>query len=206
MFVDCIVKNRGAISEPWREFKKQGNSLFLFSLVVALVMVASALLLALPILVPIMAGGGSFRGHNVYLISMIVLWVTAFFLIFMAWTLIAQMMVPIMYRQKCRASEAFRSAWRLIAKYPGEIVLYCLFWIVLCMAVVFVSCLATCATCCLTALPYVGTVILLPIFVCLRAFSLLFLRQFGPGYDVWPALPPPLEPPMQAASPELSPA
>lgn len=67
------------------------------------------------------------------------------------------------------------------------------------MAVVVVSCLATCATCCLTAIPYVGTVVLLPVFVCLRAFSLLFLRQFGPDYDVWPSLPPPppqTEPPI----------
>ncbi|HET9856554.1 MAG TPA: hypothetical protein VFP99_01860, partial [Chthoniobacterales bacterium] len=29
MFVDCIVKDRGAIAEPWREFREQGNSYFL---------------------------------------------------------------------------------------------------------------------------------------------------------------------------------
>ncbi|PYL61716.1 MAG: hypothetical protein DMF24_06460 [Verrucomicrobia bacterium] len=27
--------------------------------------------------------------------------------------------------------------------------------------------------------------ILLPVFVLLRSFSLLFLRQFGPDYDAW---------------------
>src|SRR6266404_1154661 len=34
MFIDCIVKNRGAIAEPWRNFRKEGNSYFLFSLLV----------------------------------------------------------------------------------------------------------------------------------------------------------------------------
>ena len=53
---------------------------------------------------------------------------------------------------------------------------------------VMISCVVTCATCCIAAIPYVGTVILLPIPVTLGAFSLLFLRQFGPDYDVWAGL------------------
>src|SRR5207249_9340168 len=32
IFVDCIVKNRGAIRDPWPEFQKEGNSYLLFSL------------------------------------------------------------------------------------------------------------------------------------------------------------------------------
>src|SRR5256714_13624418 len=63
--------------------------------------------------------------------------------------------------------------------------LYGSFVFVLAVASVVVSCLVTCATCCAAAIPYVGTVILLPVFVLLRLFSLLFLRQFGPDYDVW---------------------
>jgi hypothetical protein len=57
------------------------------------------------------------------------------------------------------------------------------------IAAVIVGGAATCATCCLAALPYIGTVILLPVFVCLRAYGLLFIRQFGPDYDVWAAIP-----------------
>src|SRR6266436_4294546 len=62
---------------------------------------------------------------------------------------------------------------------------YCLFLIVLALASAMVGCVVTCATWCIAAIPYVGTVILLPVFVLLRSFSLLFLRQFGPKYDVW---------------------
>jgi hypothetical protein len=67
-----------------------------------------------------------------------------------------------------------------------------------------ISAIATCATCCLAALPYIGTVILLPVFVCLRAFGLCFIRQFGADYDVWSTvsqstpMPPPEPPPLPA--------
>src|SRR5207237_4107223 len=101
------------------------------------------------------------------------------------WSLMVNFIVPVMYIQRCRASESFGIVARLVAAQPGEILLYCLFLIVLALATAIVACLVTCATCCIAAIPYIGTVILLPVFVLLRSFSLLFLRQFGPESDVW---------------------
>ena len=40
ILVDCIVRNRAAIVEPWKEFRAEGNSFFLFSLLVVLVLIA----------------------------------------------------------------------------------------------------------------------------------------------------------------------
>jgi hypothetical protein len=57
MFIDCIVKNRSAITEPWREFQKEGNSYFLFSLVFAFVFVIFVALLSLPLIIL------AIRGH-----------------------------------------------------------------------------------------------------------------------------------------------
>ena len=37
IFVDCVVRNRAAIVAPWKEFRAEGNSFFLFSLLVVLV-------------------------------------------------------------------------------------------------------------------------------------------------------------------------
>src|SRR5438552_1428249 len=34
IFTDCVVRNRAAIVEPWREYRKEGNSYFLFQLAV----------------------------------------------------------------------------------------------------------------------------------------------------------------------------
>jgi hypothetical protein len=195
MFIDCIVKNRGAIAEPWHDFRKEGNSYFLFSLVVGLALFVFAVLLSVPLILLVVKGRHYFFIHrdqlNIYLISGIVAWAFVVILFVLAWSLIANFMTPVMYRRRCRAYEAFRTVTKLIAANPGEILLYCLFLIVLALATAIVACLVTCATCCIAAIPYVGTVILLPVFVLLRSFSLLFLRQFGPEYDVWASFLPP---------------
>ncbi|HUB67829.1 MAG TPA: hypothetical protein VL981_10130, partial [Candidatus Methylacidiphilales bacterium] len=57
--------------------------------------------------------------------------------------------------------------------------------IVLWIAVVILSTIACCLTCCIAALPYLGTVVLLPALIFVRCFSLDCLAQFGPQYDVW---------------------
>ena len=79
----------------------------------------------------------------------------------------------------------------LVSSHPGPILLYVLFLLVLAVAVVVISCAVACATCCIAAIPYVGTVIFLPVSVTLGAFSFLLLRQFGLDYDVWAGFIPP---------------
>ena len=191
MFIDCIVKNRGSVAEPWRGFRTEGNSYFLFSLLIGFGLLIFAGLFSLPLVLPAIKDDNFLRSHDVYLISAIAGWILVMILVVLAWALVTSFMVPIMYRQRCRAPKAFGIVFRLIAAYPGEILLYCLFLIVLALATAIVACVATCATCCIAAIPYIGTVILLPVFVLLRSFSLLFLRQFGPDYDVWATFMPP---------------
>jgi hypothetical protein len=190
MFVDCIVKNRGAVAEPWREFRSEGNSYFLFSLLVGFGLLLFAGLLSLPLVLPAIKDHNFLRTHSVYLISAVAGWILVAILLILVWALVTSFMVPIMYRQRCRATKGFATATRLIAAHPGEILLYCLFWIVLALGGAMAGCIAACATCCIAVIPYVGTVILLPLFVLLRSFSLLFIRQFGPDYDVWASFTP----------------
>src|SRR6266436_4650653 len=195
MFIDCIVKNRGAIAEPWREFRTEGNSYFLFSLTAAVCLVLFAALVSAPLVYVAIRGRFYLSLHRdrlePYVLLITALWVFIILLAVFGWALIVNFMVPVMYRRRCRAYQAFRAATSLIARHPGEIVLYCLFLIVLAVASVMLGCVVTCATCCIAAIPYVGTVLLLPVFVLLRSFSLLFLRQFGPEYDVWAGSMPP---------------
>src|SRR6266542_784413 len=107
MFIDCIVKNRGAIAEPWRDFRKEGNSYFLFSLLVGLAFLIFAALLSLPLVAPVISDTAFLHTHNVYLICVIATWVFVMLLLVLAWALIANFMVPVMYRQQCRALTAF---------------------------------------------------------------------------------------------------
>ena len=191
IFTDCIARNRAAIVDPWREYRREGNSYFLFLLAV---MVVSMLIFGLFGLLGFLFFGLS--AHNADNLTVTPLFIVLLVLFFLVWVcfaffvgLISYFMVPLMYVRRCRALDAFRQTAKLVTEHLGSFILFCLFACVLLIAAVVVGGAATCATCCLAALPYIGTVILLPVFVCLRAYGLFFIRQFGRDYDVWAAIP-----------------
>ena len=200
IFTDCIVRNRGAIAEPWREYRSEGNSYFLFTLAVGFGSMLLLGLIAISSLVPFGIYGQGRSNHEMapLFIVVIIVFAVAWVCFAVLFGLISYFMIPVMYNRRCRAFDAFRETARLVLENGGPFVLFCLFSICLLIGTGLLSGIVTCATCCLAALPYVGTVILLPIFVCLRAFGLCFIRQFGPEYDVWAAVrsstpePPPL--------------
>jgi hypothetical protein len=57
------------------------------------------------------------------------------------------------------------------------------------MAIGIIVLLAILATCCIAGclmlLPFIGTVLLLPVLVFKRAYSLYYLAQYGSQYDVF---------------------
>ncbi len=194
IFTDCIVKNRGAIGEPWREYRREGNSYFLFSLAVAAGMIVLVLLMASIIVLPF----GVFSNHDgptggakAALVVILILFGLLWIVIAIAFALILHFMVPVMYRRRCSAREAFVDVAKLIAANPGPFLLFVLFMIALGLGVAIVGTILACATCCIGALPYISTVLLLPAIVWLAAYRLLFIRQFGDQYDVWAAATPP---------------
>jgi len=135
MLIDCIVKNRGAIAEPWREFRTEGNSYFLFSLMATVCLVLFTALLSAPLVYVAIRGRFYLSLHRdrlePHVVLIIALWVFIILLVVFAWALIVNFMVPVMYRRRCRAYQAFRAATSVISRHPGEIVLYCLFLIIL---------------------------------------------------------------------------
>lgn len=213
IFTDCVVKNRAAIVAPWNEYRREGNSFFLFSLAVMFLALVVMAALVLPIVVPL----GLFS-HGKLTTEIHPLAVVAFVLVGLLWlafavffAVVTQFMIPIMYRRHCLAREAFFEVLRLVLARPGPIILYVLFGFVLILALLLVSTIVSCLTCCVAGLPYVSSVVLLPAFVWLLAFKLLFLQQFGPDYDVWataesqaPAAAPTV-PPVQPPPPPTSP-
>jgi len=188
IFTDCVVKNRGAIGEPWREYRREGNSFFLFSLVVA---AGTMVLIGITILaVVVLLGGFSGNrelggGATVALVVILSVFGLIWFALIVFWALVSQFMIPVMYRRRCLAREAFADVAKLIFANPGPVILFVLFMIVLAIAIGIVATMLACMTCCIAALPYVSTVVLLPAIVWLAAYRLLFIRQFGDQYDVW---------------------
>ena len=81
----------------------------------------------------------------------------------------------------------------MLSANAGRFALYILFYILITLvigSVLFALILVTC--CCagrVMALPYLGTVLLLPILVFKRSYSTFYLAQYGPEYNVF--MPPP---------------
>ena len=212
MFIDCIVRNRGAIQAPWREYRREGNSLFLWSLAVAAITLVLTAIFALPVFLPYLTQG-EFGEFGVVMTTYVVAVLAVLIVAGLAIAIITWFMVPVMYRQRCSAPAAFVAVLRLMASDPAPFIFYILLAAAALIGASLVSCVAMCVTCCLAAVPYLGTVLLLPVYVFHYGFGLLFLRQFGREYDVWanvPALeqpgspgePPPVEPPAEPPAPE----
>jgi len=203
IFTDCIVRDRGAIVEPWHEYHEEGNSYFILNLLVAFCSLLIFGGLGLLFL-------ASWYWHHPLLpLAVLILIAVILGLAAAVVSLVLKLIVPVMYRQRCGAADAFLQVWNLVLDRPGLFILYVLFYLVLLIAAAMIGCIATCVTCCAAMLPYIGTVILLPVVTVLFAFPLCFLRQFGEQYDVWAGVrpvelpPPPPIPPIQETSPSV---
>jgi len=192
MFLDGVVQNRGAVVEPWHRFRTPGNSLFGFRVVFGLAALAVFLLIAgagLAIAWPdIQAERFGVMAVAAIVVTSLLL-IPAMLVLVLIGALLKDFVVPVMYLRGVRALAAWGIVWREIL--PGnfwKIVLFYLMRIVLGLGIAVVAIVATCFTCCLTIVPYLGTVILLPIFVFMRSYSVYFLQQFGPGWQFFPAV------------------
>jgi len=199
IFVDCVVRNRAAIAQPWREYRVEGNRFFVLQFLISFCSLLVFGGLALFVFL------NQWWHHSIAPIALLILFGVALFLVALVIALIMKFVVPVMYRQRCDAISAFGQVWGLIAQHPGVFVLFGLFYIVLCVAAAMIGFIAACATCCIAAIPYVGTVILLPVVLFLYAYPLCFLRQFGDSYDVWAGVTPAEVPPPPPAEPPVPP-
>ena len=193
MFLDCVAQNKAEVVNPWHRFSRHANSLFLFRLGLAIVTFAVALVFVLlGGLVAFLADTG--LGFNVvsimgmvccgvfFVATLIVSWVAAKFT--------KDFAVPIMYLKTHSAVKAWHVLLDVISVNMGRFFIYIVFQAIIAAAIlgmmVAAMCLTCCCAACLFALPYIGTVVLLPIHVFGRSYSLYYLAQYGPEFDVFP--------------------
>ena len=203
VFLDNVVHKRGAISKPWSEYGREGNSLFIWKLIIDIVLFISIGLSVVLIgvlvfpgfldksLMPLSAAGMFISLWIILLVALLVAYLRLF---------IQDFVVVIMYKHRVSFTEAWSRFMGLLRQRPAELLLYGLFVAVLYVALSLVLGILGMATCCvgflIVAIPYVGSVVLLPIHATYRAFSAEFLAQFGPEYDVFEG-PVPEQPPVQ---------
>jgi len=196
LFIDNIVRNRGAISWPWSYYARQGNSLFLFYLLFVLIMIVAIVpivIVAVVMAIPLFHNSSWPAVWEIVVFVILGLLYLAIIILFSVILFVfRELGVPLMFRNGLMARDAFLITMRLIKAYPGSIALFVLLRIAIFIGVAIISVIACCLTCCVALLPYIGTVILLPALVFVRCFSLDCLAQFGPEYDVWTVdVPPP---------------
>jgi hypothetical protein len=194
MFAHCVAGNIAEVVVPWNKFAGHANSLFLFRIVVGL---AGIVVVGLPIALVVVSIIALCKAAVIGLaISGIVVAVLAFIGTIILFGLIAKLttdfVVPIMLLNTASCVAGWRMFLAILGANKARIALYILFQIVISMVIGFIAttiCLVTCCCCCcllvLFVLPYIGTVILLPLFAFQRAYSLYYLRQFGPAFDVF---------------------
>jgi len=194
IFLDNVVHDRAQIVEPWNRMRDLGNSLFLwrlgFMVAVGLVVLLLLVLLFAPAATLSFSdalGGLSYAAMVLGVLVLIALGIAAAFVTL----LLEGFVIPIMYKFELTATEAWRYFLPWLKARPWPFILYGLLILVLGFGFVLFFAITCVLTCCIVAIPYVGTVILLPIWVTYRLFSVEFLAQFDPGFDVFtPAVAP----------------
>lgn len=193
MFLYCVALDRAEVSEPWRRFAQTGNSLFWFRLLLGLI----GMLFMLPFIVAIALVAVGMAAHDSWNFAGIMVLIGLGFGVILVGIIFAlirkftvDFVVPIMFLRGSRCLDAWGEFRRLLRAHLSAFVLYILFQIVIAIAIgvmVIAIVLATCCIAgCLLAIPYVGTVLFLPVLVFKRAYSLHYLAQFGPTYNVFP--------------------
>ena len=196
MFLHCVALDKAEVSEPWRKFADEANSLFLFRLVLGVLAIIFTLpwLVIAVVIVGKMFLAGQFVPNGI--VSAIGFGLL-FFGVAIAFAIVQKLtldfVVPIMFLRRNRCLAAWGELGSLISGHVGTFILYFLFQIVLVIAIgviVFGAIIITCCIAgCLMVLPYIGTVLLLPVLMFKRCYSLYFLAQFGRDYDVFPPEP-----------------
>ncbi|HEV8244993.1 MAG TPA: hypothetical protein VGP93_04465 [Polyangiaceae bacterium] len=193
MFVESVLFDRHAVSEPWSRLRERAFSLFKFRMVLGLLgmtlmlpILAAALFVALPDI-------RAWRFESHAWLGILILFCNFLFLglpLTIISLLLEDFVVPIMYLRDL----ATTGAWKVLRAEilpgnAGTIVLFYLMQFLLGLAIGLLVLFITCLTCCLAALPYLSSVLLLPIHVFRRGYSLYFLEELG--QRVFPDLRPP---------------
>jgi hypothetical protein len=192
MLLHCIAGNKAEVVIPWAKYREHALSLFLFRVVfglVGLVVIAVPTVFMIFSILIMTRGGESLVGAIVGIVFLgLVVFVIAVCLGIVI-KLTTDFVVPIMFMRNIRIREAWAQFMQILSCNKGRFVLYLLFQIVIGMVIgllILVLCLVTCCCAgCFLILPYIGTVLLLPIHIFNMAYALYYLRQFGPQFDVF---------------------
>ena len=190
-FLYCVAQNKGEFLNPWRQYRGHADSLFSFRVVLGILafVVVVAFLALTGVVVASAIKTSGFGPYNIVAIVMCGLLSFAAMVVFgLIGMFTRDFVVPIMYLHNVKCTRAWRVLAGMISANMGRFILYVLFQFVIGLAigvlVLGMMCIC-CVACCFLAIPYVGTVLLLPFIVFGRSYSLYYLAQYGPDFNVF---------------------
>ncbi|MCD6175526.1 MAG: hypothetical protein J7K65_07165 [Planctomycetes bacterium] len=210
MFFHCVAQDKGEVVVPWKHYAQQANSLFLFRLVLGLAGFITSILFIVPLVVIgisfMNTGIAGFALANVVWGFLLVFCIIMVVMILSGIILLTDdFVIPIMSLRRCTVTEGWKEFWSLLMANKGPFTLYLLFLFVIGLAIGMIVLLAVLVTCCCAAcflaIPYIGTVLMLPILVWRRAYSIFYLAQFGPQFNTFRNMPAPVVVPTASIPP-----
>jgi hypothetical protein len=218
VFLDNVLHGRGAIVEPWKRFGELGNSLFIWRLgfLLAMLVLFGALITPMIWIGREMSGSDWMGPAGAATVATGVLLSLVSGVIVLVVVLLAEsFVVPLMYHGNLTALRAWGALLGLLRRNPADFLIYGLLVLFAFVALALTWAVSWIVTCCIAPLllsvPYVATVLVLPLHVVFRLYSVEFLSQFGPEWTISPspltsaANPPPKSPAPTALAPPAPP-
>ncbi len=191
MFLYNVVNDKAEVVSPWKAYARQGNSLFIWRLIyglVSLFIVMASLYYAYLFFQNMYFNHVHFTEEISGILGYI-FWFLILIIVFGYISLfLSDFVVPIMYKHRLSASQAWYKFMQILWPKLGYFILYGLFIFVLGILVVIAIIIFGFVTCCIGFLmlmiPYLGSVLLLPVSYTYRAYSIEFLSQFGEEFTL----------------------
>jgi MFS family permease len=193
MFMDNVVHDKVEIARPWREYEKEGNSLFVWRLLFGLfTFVVFGALFAFFFIrgAAIYDSGAEFSSYlplvlGLGLAALAIILVWGYIVLFLK-----DFVAALMYKHRVPCGQAWRMFMDVFKRAPLHFIGYGLLVFLLMILFVVAVIFAGFGTCCIgfivLIIPYINVVVTLPAWYTYRGFSLEFLAQFGPDCDVFP--------------------
>jgi hypothetical protein len=184
MFVESVVYDRVNVGQQWTRAGELGMSLFKFRLwlqlgggLLAFGAVGLGVLVALAdFRIGHFSGPHALMGYALFGFATLAVGIP----LALTALLLDDFVVPLMVVRNVRVGEAWSVCRReVLPGNWGNLLLFYILRVLLAFGLAIAVFVLNCITCCMSSLPYLSTVFLLPVFVFWRAFPLYYMEQVG---------------------------
>lgn len=188
IFLDNCVRNQSHFSETWGSFKVHGNSLFLWRVCFCVFALVFWLAFVAALIVALVHFHQNLTALTITIACAVLLAIPLAIVFALTETFLKHFVVPIMYKRSIKVLSAWAEFLKLIRSDVYAFARFIVALIVLRIATaIFMLFLvfSTCCCCCVGVvflIPYISSVIILPLTVFFRLYGVEFISQFS-GYD-----------------------